>query len=177
MSAPFAAFHVYIYNLSSMISNNPDISRENQILAAARLLGEYFYPNCGSHPPNWVLVPAIRELAYSRRELSPEGLFASFVAEAHGKYRKYLSQYVAALSKTDSPAPGIPDACTVGVFTGGRRFSFTKLCAMVSFLFTRENPIRKEKLNDLLFFSDFINYSINGQSISGAKYVRERNTP
>jgi hypothetical protein len=78
-----------------MITNQSGGFTKNQILAAARMLGEHFYPNC-VQSPNWILVPAIRELARLKRRTSPEDLFESFVAESEGKYRKHLHQFVAA---------------------------------------------------------------------------------
>ena len=152
---------------------------ENKILATARLLGEYFYPNKGHHGPTWILVPVIREMAKSNREASPIELFERFVAESRGKYRRYLSQYVVGLSTAElaSVAPDVPEEHSASVYTGARKFSFARLSAMVSFFIARENPIGKQKLNDLLFYSDFTCYYTYCRSISWAKYVRRPNAP
>ena len=42
---------------------------------------------------------------------------------------------------------------------------------MIAHIASSESDIYKTKLNKLLFYSDFINYYLNGTSISGAKYV------
>ena len=152
---------------------------ENKILATTRLLCEHFFPNGGRYSPSWILVPAIRELADSKQEASPVELFERFVAESNGKYRKHLSQYVAGLSASRSVSTtlDIPELHSLSVYTGARRFSFAKLSGMVSFFISRESPMCKQKLNDLLFYADFASYYTYDQSISGAKYLRGPNAP
>ena len=48
---------------------------------------------------------------------------------------------------------------------------------MVSFFARRAANICSIKLNQLLFYSDFVNFATNGSSITGAKYVRGSNGP
>ena len=57
------------------------------------------------------------------------------------------------------------------VFTGQRIFSFEKLAAMTAYIAAHSKDLYKTKLNKLLFYSDFINYYLNGVSISGSRYV------
>ena len=62
-------------------------------------------------------------------------------------------------------------AATASVFTGNRAFSLEKMAAMVSYLATRVDDLYKTKLNKLLFYADFVNYHVYGNSISGSRYV------
>jgi hypothetical protein len=57
------------------------------------------------------------------------------------------------------------------VFTGHRVSSFEKLAAMTAYIARHGRHVYKTKLNKLLFYSDFVNYHLNGVSISGARYV------
>ena len=59
----------------------------------------------------------------------------------------------------------------VGIFNGHRAFSLEKMAAMVSYLAARTSDMYKTKLNKLLFYSDFANYYLHGNSISGSRYV------
>jgi hypothetical protein len=59
----------------------------------------------------------------------------------------------------------------VDVFTGHRVFSFEKLAAMTAYIARHGRNVYKTKLNKLLFYCDFVNYHLNGVSISGARYV------
>jgi len=61
------------------------------------------------------------------------------------------------------------DAATV--FTGFRAFSLEKMAAMISYIAGHTKELYRTKLNKLLFYSDFINYYLNGNSISGSRYV------
>ena len=68
-------------------------------------------------------------------------------------------------------APPVPTANEETVFTGYRAFSLEKMAAMVSYFASRTSDLYKTKLNKLLFYADFINYHLNGHSISGSRYV------
>jgi len=57
------------------------------------------------------------------------------------------------------------------VFTGRRQFSLEKMAAMISYFAERTTDLYKTKLNKLLFYADFTNYHLNGNSISGSRYV------
>jgi len=65
----------------------------------------------------------------------------------------------------------VPIEAEVNVFNGNRMFSFEKLAAMTAYIADKGNSIYKTKLNKLLFYADFVNYYLHGQSISGARYV------
>lgn len=57
------------------------------------------------------------------------------------------------------------------VFSGHRKFSLEKMAAMVSYFADRTTDLYKTKLNKLLFYADFVNYHLRGNSISGSRYV------
>jgi uncharacterized phage-associated protein len=57
------------------------------------------------------------------------------------------------------------------VFSGYRTFSLEKMAAMVSFIAERTTDLYKTKLNKLLFYGDFVNFYLHGNSISGSRYV------
>ncbi|MGB7069098.1 MAG: Panacea domain-containing protein [Pyrinomonadaceae bacterium] len=56
------------------------------------------------------------------------------------------------------------------VFSGNRAFSAERLGAMMAYIARKGENIYKTKLNKLLFYSDFINFHLQGRSISGATY-------
>ena len=55
--------------------------------------------------------------------------------------------------------------------SGGRTFAFKKLGSMVDYIASRGHSISRTKLNKLLFYSDFVNYFLHGESITGSRYV------
>lgn len=57
------------------------------------------------------------------------------------------------------------------VFTGFRPFSSDRLGAMALYIAAKGKDVYKTKLNKLLFYSDFINFYLHGNSISGSRYV------
>jgi len=84
-------------------------------------------------------------------------------------------QFARMLDKTESlstaSAGTVPSESEITVFSGYRAFSLEKMAAMVSYLSTRTSELYKTKLNKLLFYADFANYYLYGNSISGSRYV------
>ena len=84
-------------------------------------------------------------------------------------------QFARTLDKTESlstaSAGTVPSESEITVFSGYRAFSLEKMAAMVSYLSTRTSELYKTKLNKLLFYADFTNYYLSGNSISGSRYV------
>jgi len=144
---------------------------ENLVILAARIVREYYYPKRSLHSPDWILVLSIRELLQSHPQVTPEGLFDLLITESKLKSKGDLSRYLVK-SLTDRIMPS-----RLSVFRGLREFSFDKLTAMVSLLTPGGRGICKTKLNQLLFYSDFTNFFIYGQSISGSKYIRTNRGP
>lgn len=63
------------------------------------------------------------------------------------------------------------------LFNGFRQYSPEKLSAMVAYFAEKGKKIYKTKLNKLLFYADFVNFYMNGKSISGANYVHVKFGP
>ncbi|CAN5529488.1 hypothetical protein BH18ACI3_BH18ACI3_20220 [soil metagenome] len=88
--------------------------------------------------------------------------------EAH-EFRWHLERAVRDAARPAQVA--VAAEAEANVFNGNRVFSFEKLAAMTAYLASKGSSIYKTKLNKLLFYSDFLNYYLHGQSISGARYV------
>ncbi len=159
-----------------MINNQTLESDENQILLAARMVREYYYPNRETQSADWILILALREMLVSRPDASPEDLFEQLVTQSKIKLRGQLSRYVAQSFTSALPSIGIDKANPMesSIFNGGRRFSLVKLSSMASFFAGKAKHVSKAKLNLLLFYADFANYFSYGHSISGGRYVRQR---
>jgi len=161
-----------------MISKKTIVSTENRVLVTARLVREHYFPGSEKYSADWILIPAIRDLMELRPSASPHELFQQLVVPSSNQPARLMSRYVIAsltakLKVPDDPRRGDID---VNVFNGGRKFSISRVSAMVSFFASRER-VCKTKLNQLLFYSDFVNYLSFGRSISGARYVRHHGGP
>ena len=161
-----------------MVSKTTNISIENRVLVTARLVREHYFPGSEKYSADWILIPAIRDLMKLRPSASPQELCHQLVAPSSIQPPGLMSRYVIAsltaeLKVPDDPTRGDLD---VNVFNGGRKFSFARVSAMASFFASREH-VCKTKLNQLFFYSDFVNYVSFGRSISGARYVRHQGGP
>ena len=152
---------------------------ENQVLLAARMVREHYYPDAGTYTPEWVLVLAIRDLLRTHPASSPEELFELLITRSEIKSQGQLSRYAASsvITRLALSVSGTVSASRASVFSGSRKFSFGKLSAVVSFFTRRTENICPTKLNQLLFYSDFANFVTNGSSITGAKYLRGNDGP
>jgi len=161
-----------------MVSKTTIISIENRVLVTARLVREHYFPGSEKYSADWILIPAIRDLMKLHPGASPQELCDQLVAPSSIQPNGLMSRYVIASLTAELKVPDDPTRCDldVNVFNGGRKFSFARLSAMASFFASRER-ICKTKLNQLLFYSDFVNYVSFGRSISGARYVRHRGGP
>src|SRR5436190_6510829 len=105
---------------------------ENQILLAARMVREYYYPKNEKKLADWILVFAVRDLLVMRPEASLEDLFDVLIAESKIKAQGHMSRYLAA-SISGNINLGSTHA-DVTVFTGARKFSFEKISAMTAYI-------------------------------------------
>jgi len=87
--------------------------------------------------------------------------------EESREFRSLLQTYVEPVKTFELDPLTVEES----VFTGFRMFSPAKLSAMAVYIAQRGEQIYKNKLNKLLFYSDFINFYLYGRSISGSKYV------
>jgi uncharacterized phage-associated protein len=77
-------------------------------------------------------------------------------------------------AEIDDSVPVFSQDADVGdenLFNGFRQYSPEKLSAMIAYFAEKGKKIYKTKLNKLLFYADFVNFHVNGRSISGANYV------
>jgi len=161
-----------------MISKKTIVSTDNRVLVTARLVREHYFPGSEKYSADWILIPAIRDLMKLRPSASPHELFQQLVSSPSNQPPRLMSRYVIASLTAELKVPDDPRRVDidVNVFNGGRKFSFARVSAMASFFASRER-VCNTKLNQLLFYSDFINYLSFGRSISGARYVRHRSGP
>jgi hypothetical protein len=151
------------------------------VLVTARLVREYYYPGCERYSPDWILIPAIRDLIDRRPNALPEDLFEELVTPSKtsigspGLMSRYvIASHTAELKFSRTPSGGHIE---VDVFSGRRRLSFEKISAMAAFFASTSKKVCSTKLNQLLFYSDFVNYFSYGRSISGARYIRQLGGP
>ena len=101
---------------------------------------------------------------------APE-LLTSGEGETYEHFRRSLDELFEGYAKAPSKIAEPENEAESNVFTGFRTFSAERLGAMAAYIAHRGKNIYKTKLNKLLFYSDFINFHLHGQSISGAKYI------
>lgn len=161
-----------------MISKKTIVSSENRVLVTARLVREHYFPGSEKYSADWILIPAIRDLMKLRPSASPQELCNQLVAPSSIQPPALISRYIIASLTAELKVPDdpTPSAIDVNVFNGGRKFSFARVSTMASFFASRDG-VCKTKLNQLLFYSDFVNYLSFGRSISGARYVRDHDGP
>jgi hypothetical protein len=123
---------------------------DDQIITTAVELRETYHPEDRS--PEWVFVIAILDWQSKKAtELNDAELNSE-------EFRHYVGERVRRVREAD-------------MFSGRRPFSFEKLAAMMSYAVSRGHDISRTKLNKLLFYADFVNYFLHGQSISGSRYI------
>ncbi len=149
---------------------------ENQILLVERMTRDHYYPGRDRNFPDWILVFAVMRLLEVDATASPERLVAILKDPSQvesPELRRYLHASIAAGRSRD-----IARRTDNGdVFAGGKKFSFEKVCGMTAFLASHCESVSRSKLNQLLFYSDFVHYYLYRESISGARYVRHRFGP
>ena len=145
-----------------------------QLTKIAGRLKEYYASEYGDDLPDWMIVDALAHWLEHRFEAITEDLetvLASADRPEASEFRKLLEESSREVEIISYPEAVAEITREEAVFTGHRVFSFEKLSAMIAHIASSGADIYKTKLNKLLFYSDFINYYLNGSSISGAKYV------
>jgi len=149
---------------------------ENQILLVARMTRDHYYPGRDRNFPDWILVFAVLRLLEIYASASPERLVDLLKDPSQiesPELRRYLHASIAAGRSRDLARRNDDGS----VFSGGRKFSLEKTSGMSAFLASRCPKLTRAKLNQLLFYTDFVHYFLYGESISGARYVRHRFGP
>jgi len=149
---------------------------ENQILLVARMTRDHYYPGRDRNFPDWILVFAVLRLLEIDASASPERLVDILKDPSQiesPELRRFLHASIAAGRSRDLARRNDDGS----VFSGGRKFSLEKASGMSAYLASRCPDVSRAKLNQLLFYTDFVNYFLYGESISGAPYVRHRFGP
>src|SRR6476661_8096856 len=144
---------------------------ENQILLAARVVRDHYFPNRSRNFPDWILVFAILEILEARPDATVEDIFQMMTAPAIVEscdLRRGIHVAIAEC-RSHKAEHGWDEP---SVFNGARRTEFEKLGAMTAYLSERDSKLCRQKLGKLLFYADFAHYYLHQVSISGAKYVR-----
>jgi len=150
---------------------------ENRVLVAARLVREHYLPNRKSFSPDWILIHALQDLLDLQPDASPQDLFRQLLTQSSPGSRSLMSRYVVASLTTTLDVALNEARDRANIFRGGQKFSFARISAMAAFFASRSKHVCPVKLNQVLFYSDFVHHATYGRSISGAKYVRRIDGP
>jgi hypothetical protein len=145
-----------------------------QLTKIAARLREYYSAEYQEELPEWMIVDTLVHWLEHRFEAITEDLetvLASPDRPEANEFRKLIEESVRQVEVVTYPEAVAELTREEAAFSGQRVFSFEKLAAMITHIASHGTDIYKTKLNKLLFYSDFINYYLNGTSISGAKYV------
>ena len=145
-----------------------------QISRTALRMQEFYSKEYGEELPEWMIVDALAAWLEHRFEAVTEDLeivLASPGRNETNEFRRYLEESMQSV-RMEAHAEAVAQISREeAVFSGNRIFSIEKLAAMAAYISSRGKDIYKTKLNKLLFYSDFVNFYLNGTSISGARYV------
>jgi len=135
-------------------------------------LRESIKADCGTDYSEAMLRRSVIEWLNKRVDLFFEDAFERLTSQEYEDAREFARL----LDKTGdnvvafSPKHALSDSAAT-IFNGYRPFSLEKMAAMVLYLANRTTDLYKTKLNKLLFYADFVNYYLHGNSISGSRYV------
>lgn len=120
---------------------------------------------------------ALRESVIGWLNTKIDGLFEDAVERLTSPSWEEAREFARMLEKAEgakqqsAAATAMGDVAMANVFSGRRSFSLEKMAAMVSYIAAKTTDLYKTKLNKLLFYADFVNYQLHGNSISGSRYV------
>lgn len=146
---------------------------------AIKAVGDFYKRETGRAYPEWAIVKAIKNVFEERIEVMSEDiseLLTSPSSDESFLFRRYLEESLESVQVFDAVSD-VPNSRSAApheqsnVFNGFRPFSADRLSAMAGYIASRGKEIYKTKLNKLLFYADFVNYYVNGSSISGSRYV------
>ena len=127
---------------------------ENQILLAARVVRDHYFPNRSRNFPDWILVFAILEILEARPDATVEDIFQMMTTPAIVEscdLRRGIHMAIAEC-RSHKAEHGWDEP---SVFNGARRTEFEKLSAMTAYLSERDSKLCRQKLGKLLFYADF----------------------
>jgi hypothetical protein len=140
----------------------------DEILSLADKLHRHYKSEDGRNLPSWVIARALADWLTLRVDQMVAGLGDSLLSPGFPEgqeFRRHMDESLRNVRIFER------DDVSADVFSGRRQFSFDRLAAMTAYLTSRGRSIYKTKLNKLLFYCDFVNYYLHGNSISGSKYV------
>jgi Protein of unknown function (DUF4065) len=159
---------------SNNVNSLPE-GAENQVLLVARMVREHYFPGRDKNFPDWLLVLALIDLLRQFPTASLDDLFETMKLPANiesAELRRRIHTAIADCRK--HVGKNLLNTC---IFSGGKPFTFEKVGAMSAYLCYREEQLSNEQLDRLLFYSDFAHYRLYGESISGARYIRQWDGP
>ena len=146
---------------------------ESRIRPLVSELREAIKADCGTEYSDSVIRNSVVGWLGSRLDLLFEDAVERLTSPSFEDAREFARMLDAASESQTVSLPAdvqfIGD--TASIFSGYRNFSLEKMAAMVSYFADRTTDLYKTKLNKLLFYADFANYYLRGNSISGSRYV------
>ncbi len=145
---------------------------EARLRTLVRELRESIEDDCGTKYSEKAIRTSVVEWLDSRLDTLFEDALERLTSPTWDDAREFarmLDSTERKLSVVPIRESSAPD--TASVFTGFRPFSLGKMAAMISYIAGHTKDLYRTKLNKLLFYSDFVNFHLNGTSISGSRYV------
>jgi len=139
------------------------------------MVRDHYFPDRDRNFPDWLLVFAIARVLQQTPNASPDEILEIMKTPAEiesAELRRDIHTAIADCRKRNAGH----NWNDVGIFTGARGFAAEKLAGMAAYL-SAHGGVCLEKLNGLLFYSDFVHYWLHGESISGSRYVRSSSGP
>ena len=146
---------------------------ESRIKPLVAELRESIKADCGTEYSDSAIRSSVVEWLSSRLDILFEDAFERLTSPSYEDAREFARLLDDAEPRL-APASGLAEAPQtegLNVFNGNRIFSPDKMAAVVSYFASNATSLYKTKLNKLLFYADFINYYLHGNSISGSRYV------
>lgn len=145
---------------------------EERLTSLVGELRESIEADCGTRYSDVAIRNSVVSWLNSRLDTLLEDALERLTSPSYDDAREFARMLDSTETQTNVvPLPQTSTPEAAGVFNGYRAFSLEKMAAMISYLANRTSDLYKTKLNKLLFYSDFVNYYLNGQSISGSRYV------
>jgi uncharacterized phage-associated protein len=143
-------------------------ARLNSLVADLR---ESIKTDCGTDYSDTTVRKAVIAWLYTRLDSMFEDAVERLTSPTFEDAREFARVLDADGAAENAPAQAAAGAEAPGVFNGNRIYSQDKMAAMVAYFAAKASSLYKTKLNKLLFYADFVNYYLHGNSISGSRYV------
>lgn len=134
-------------------------------------LRESIKADCGTEYSDQAIRKSVIDWLSSRLDTLFEDAVERLTSPSYDDAREFARLLDVAEPSTQPTTAVAHDAEAINVFNGNRIFSPDKMAAVVSYFAANAASVYKTKLNKLLFYADFINYYLHGNSISGSRYV------